>query len=47
MSIAVEEGLEIQFIPRSGLAVKNQITVLNTPGTVDQIIGGIKNFNQS
>ena len=35
MSIAVEEGLEIQIRPRSGLAVKNQITVLNTPGTVD------------
>ena len=35
LSIAVEEGLEIQIRPRSGLAVKNQITVLNTPGTVD------------
>jgi len=29
------EGLEIQVRPRSGLAAKNGITVLNTPGTVD------------
>lgn len=35
LSIAVEEGLEIQIRPRSGLAAKNHITVLNTPGTVD------------
>lgn len=30
------EGYEIQVRPRSGLAVKNGITVLNTPGTVDE-----------
>lgn len=29
------KGLEIQVRPRSGLAVKHGITVLNTPGTVD------------
>ncbi len=29
------EGLEIQVRPRSGLAAKNGVTVLNTPGTVD------------
>lgn len=28
-------GYEIQVRPRSGLAFKNQITVLNTPGTID------------
>lgn len=28
-------GFEIQIRPRSGLALKNGITVLNTPGTVD------------
>lgn len=28
-------GYEIQVRPRSGLALKNQITVLNTPGTID------------
>jgi dUTP pyrophosphatase len=29
------KGLEIQVRPRSGLAIKHGITVLNTPGTVD------------
>lgn len=29
------EGYEIQVRPRSGLAAKNQVTVLNTPGTID------------
>ena len=28
-------GLEVQIRPRSGLALKNSITVLNSPGTVD------------
>ena len=28
-------GFELQVRPRSGLALKNGITVLNTPGTVD------------
>jgi len=32
---AVPQGYEIQVRPRSGLAAKNGITVLNTPGTVD------------
>jgi dUTP pyrophosphatase len=31
----VEKGLEIQVRPRSGLAAKYWVTVLNTPGTVD------------
>jgi len=31
----LEKGTEIQVRPRSGLAVKNGITVLNSPGTVD------------
>lgn len=31
----IPEGFEIQVRPRSGLAVKQGITVLNTPGTVD------------
>lgn len=36
--IAIELPLntEAQIRPRSGLALKNQITVLNTPGTVDE-----------
>lgn len=35
VKVAIPEGFEIQVRPRSGLALKNQITVLNTPGTVD------------
>ena len=31
----IPEGYEIQVRPRSGLALKHQITVLNTPGTID------------
>lgn len=33
--VEIPEGYEIQIRPRSGLALKNQITVLNTPGTID------------
>jgi dUTP pyrophosphatase len=33
--VAIPEGYEIQVRPRSGLALKNQVTVLNTPGTID------------
>ena len=35
LSIAIPEDLEIQIRPRSGLAAKSNISVLNTPGTVD------------
>ena len=31
----IQEGYEGQVRPRSGLAIKNGITVLNTPGTID------------
>lgn len=31
----IPDGYEIQVRPRSGLAFKNGITVLNTPGTID------------
>ncbi len=34
-SVAFSENYEIQIRPRSGLAVKNNISVLNTPGTID------------
>jgi len=34
-SIAIPEGYEVQIRPRSGLAAKKNITVLNTPGTID------------
>jgi dUTP pyrophosphatase len=32
---AIPEGYEIQVRPRSGLALRNQISVLNAPGTID------------
>lgn len=35
ISIALPEGHEAQVRPRSGLAVKHGITVLNSPGTID------------
>lgn len=35
LSIALPKGYEAQIRPRSGLAYKNGITVLNSPGTVD------------
>ena len=34
-SIAIPKGYEVQIRPRSGLAIKKNITVLNTPGTID------------
>lgn len=36
ISIELEENTEAQIRPRSGLASKHQVTVLNTPGTIDQ-----------
>ena len=35
IAIAIPEGFEAQIRPRSGLASKNGITVLNSPGTID------------
>lgn len=35
ISIELQPGFEAQIRPRSGLAAKNGITVLNTPGTID------------
>ena len=35
LSVAFSENYEIQIRPRSGLAAKNSISVLNTPGTID------------
>ena len=32
---SIPEGYEVQVRPRSGLAAKNGVTVLNTPGTID------------
>ena len=36
LKISFSEGYEIQVRPKSGLAIKQGLTVLNTPGTVDQ-----------
>ena len=35
LSVAFPQKYEIQIRPRSGLAAKNNISVLNTPGTID------------
>ena len=35
LSVAFPQEYEIQIRPRSGLAAKNNISVLNTPGTID------------
>ena len=35
LAVAIPRNYEIQIRPRSGLAAKNQISVLNTPGTID------------
>lgn len=34
-AVAIPEGYEVQVRPRSGLALKNGVTCLNTPGTID------------
>ena len=34
-SLSIPKGFEVQIRPRSGLAIKEGISVLNTPGTVD------------
>ena len=36
LALSIPENYEIQIRPRSGLAAKNQISVLNTPGTIDE-----------
>ena len=35
ISVSIPKNFEIQIRPRSGLAAKNQISVLNSPGTID------------
>jgi len=35
LAIALPEGYEMQVRPRSGLAVKSGITIVNSPGTID------------
>ena len=35
LALSIPKNYEIQIRPRSGLAAKNQISILNTPGTID------------
>ena len=35
LAVEIPKGYEIQIRPRSGLAAKHSVTVLNTPGTID------------
>jgi dUTP pyrophosphatase len=35
IAIAVPEGYEAEIRPRSGLAIKNGVTLVNSPGTID------------
>jgi dUTP pyrophosphatase len=35
LALAIPEGYEVQIRPRSGLAIKHGITVINSPGTID------------
>ena len=37
-SMEIPEGFEAQIRPRSGLALKHGITVLNSPGTIDLVV---------
>ncbi len=41
ISISIPEGFEAQVRPRSGLAIKHGLTVLNSPGTIDSDYRGL------
>ena len=41
IAIALPKGFEAQIRPRSGLAAKNGITILNSPGTIDSDYRGL------
>lgn len=48
----IPQGYEVQIRPRSGLAAKNSVTVLNTPGTIDSDYRGeikviLSNFGEN
>lgn len=43
LTVVIPKGFEIQIRPRSGMAAKHGVTVLNTPGTIDaDYLGEIK-----
>ena len=35
LAVAIPQGFEIQVRPRSGLAIKHGVTIINSPGTID------------
>jgi dUTP pyrophosphatase len=41
LKIEIPEGYEVQIRPRSGLAAKNGISIVNTPGTIDHQYRGL------
>jgi dUTP pyrophosphatase len=41
LSVEIPEGYELQVRPRSGLALKHGITMVNTPGTIDSDYRGV------
>ena len=41
LSVSFGKGYEIQIRPRSGLAISNSVTVVNTPGTIDSDYRGL------
>ncbi len=41
ISVHIPEGYEAQVRPRSGLALKNGVTLVNTPGTIDSDYRGV------
>ncbi len=41
ISLAIPQGYEAQIRPRSGLALKHGITLVNTPGTIDSDYRGV------
>lgn len=50
-AIAIPDGVELQIRPRSGIAIKNEIIILNSPGTIDcdyrgEIMLGFKNLSE-
>lgn len=46
LHIELPEGYEAQIRPRSGLAAKKGLSILNTPGTIDSDYRGDKNYTR-
>ena len=42
--ISIPQGYEAEVRPRSGLALKHGISIVNTPGTIDSDYGGLVNI---